>query len=335
MSQALILDQKLYSQVQTERKITHEILLMIQTMDILQSYRKLGYYSLFDYLVRRFGYSEGAANRRISAARLLRQVPEIAPQIQEGKLNLSQLAQAQTAINQQEKKTRKKISREKKKEALASLIGKNSFETKKSLIQDFENFIPPKPRVIPTKNKKVQVHLEFDESDWTKIQSLLSHMSHKVPDKKVESALLYWASEIEKKKLATQVKQETRLEKIEASRCQMQDIQDKNKAENKLIAKETVNSNEQRISPPLRRQSKTTRKSISSKVRHLLLRKANFQCQYISPMTGKKCDSHSFLDIDHITPLALGGTNEEKNLRILCRAHNHLLAKQMHLSSTF
>jgi hypothetical protein len=313
MSQALILDQKLRGQIQTERKITHEILLTIQTIDITRSYLELGYSSLYDYLLNGHGYSEGAANRRISAARLLKQIPEIASQIQDGKLNLSQLAQAQSAMNQEERKTKKKISREKKKQALGNLIGKNKFDTQKSLIEDFENFELSKPKVIPAKNKKVQVHLEFEEKDWDKVQNLLAYMSHKVPDKKVESALLYWAVQIEAKmKMAAQAEEK----KIQADSI-------------------TDHKEQKHANLPPKRRSKNIRRSIPSRTRHLLLQKAQHRCEYVSPFTGKKCANHSFLDIDHITPMAHGGNNNQKNLRILCRAHNHLMAKQMHLSGVF
>jgi hypothetical protein len=46
------------------------------------------------------------------------------------------------------------------------------------------------------------------------------------------------------------------------------------------------------------------------------------KCSYVDPKTGKNCDSTYFLEMDHVTPVALGGTNDLKNLRLYCRAHN-------------
>jgi 5-methylcytosine-specific restriction endonuclease McrA len=46
------------------------------------------------------------------------------------------------------------------------------------------------------------------------------------------------------------------------------------------------------------------------------------KCSYIDPKTGKSCDSTYFLETDHIIPVALGGTNDQTNLRLYCRGHN-------------
>src|SRR4051794_37404561 len=101
--QALILDQKLKEQVKSERSITHQVLLTIQTIDLTQSYRELGYSSLYAYLTKEIGYCEGSANSRISSSRLLKQVPEFAMELKSGELNLTQMTLAQSAIRQEEK----------------------------------------------------------------------------------------------------------------------------------------------------------------------------------------------------------------------------------------
>lgn len=59
-----------------------------------------------------------------------------------------------------------------------------------------------------------------------------------------------------------------------------------------------------------------------------LFKQANYKCQYKSPLTQKQCSATHFLEVDHIIPIALGGSNEIQNLRILCREHNTLAAKQ-------
>jgi len=53
-----------------------------------------------------------------------------------------------------------------------------------------------------------------------------------------------------------------------------------------------------------------------------LLQEANYQCQYISPSTGRRCDSKADLEVDHLYPYAWGGNHEKNNTRILCRSHN-------------
>jgi len=53
-----------------------------------------------------------------------------------------------------------------------------------------------------------------------------------------------------------------------------------------------------------------------------LLQEANYQCQYISPLTGRRCDCKTDLEVDHLYPFAWGGNHDKNNTRILCRSHN-------------
>jgi hypothetical protein len=43
---------------------------------------------------------------------------------------------------------------------------------------------------------------------------------------------------------------------------------------------------------------------------------------------GRRCEARAFLELDHEVPKALGGPADAENLRVLCRAHNQLVAEQ-------
>jgi hypothetical protein len=51
------------------------------------------------------------------------------------------------------------------------------------------------------------------------------------------------------------------------------------------------------------------------------------QCTYVAA-DGRRCEASAFLELDHIDPKALGGSNDAANLRVRCRAHNQLWAEQ-------
>jgi hypothetical protein len=53
-----------------------------------------------------------------------------------------------------------------------------------------------------------------------------------------------------------------------------------------------------------------------------VLQKYGGECSFVDPHTGVKCTSRYQIQIDHIHPKALGGTNQAENLRALCRQHN-------------
>ncbi len=64
------IEMKLSDSVREERRMTNEILKLINLAEDRKLYLERGYPSLFAWLVGRFSYSEAAANRRIQAARL-------------------------------------------------------------------------------------------------------------------------------------------------------------------------------------------------------------------------------------------------------------------------
>src|SRR5688500_1076325 len=89
----------------TERELTTQILHHLREIGKRKLYCSVHCTSLFDYCRKVLGYSEGAAQRRIQAARLLEEVPEIEEKIEEGFLSLSNIAQAATFINQHDIQT--------------------------------------------------------------------------------------------------------------------------------------------------------------------------------------------------------------------------------------
>lgn len=56
-------------------------------------------------------------------------------------------------------------------------------------------------------------------------------------------------------------------------------------------------------------------------------------CEYVDPITGRKCESNYQLQKDHIIPKAKGGSDYASNLRTLCRTHNLAEARRWGLSN--
>jgi hypothetical protein len=87
----------LEKKVVVERKITNQILELINIAEDRQIYLKRGYGSILKWLVERFKYSEGSANRRIAAAKILRDDPTVRAKLEEGSLSLSNLVKVRAA----------------------------------------------------------------------------------------------------------------------------------------------------------------------------------------------------------------------------------------------
>lgn len=80
--------------VQRERELLTEVLNHLREVERRRLFSDLGCSSLFDYATRELGYSEDQAYRRITAMRLLKELPEVEDKISEGSLTLSVLSVA-------------------------------------------------------------------------------------------------------------------------------------------------------------------------------------------------------------------------------------------------
>ena len=84
--------------IKEERKITSEILRHLRTVEAQKIFATLGYSSLFEFCTKELGYSEGAAQRRISAMRLVKSLPEAEEKIVSGAISLSVASQVQSFL---------------------------------------------------------------------------------------------------------------------------------------------------------------------------------------------------------------------------------------------
>lgn len=118
--------------VKNERKILHIILEHIKEIDSRRLFLERGFDSTLSYLIHTHCYSKTAAEKRLYAARLLRDVPEISTKVEEGGLNLSQLCQVSSAIKQKERAQKTDVSTQEKAALLALVHGKNCWETQRN-----------------------------------------------------------------------------------------------------------------------------------------------------------------------------------------------------------
>ena len=128
------LAEKLGALIREERHTTNEILSLINLALEKRSYLDLGFSSMFDWLVKGFGYSNAAAYRRIEAAKLLRSVPEATQKLASGEVNLSTLCKAQAVIRAQEKAVGQQVAKETKKEIIQKIENKSTQEAEQVLI---------------------------------------------------------------------------------------------------------------------------------------------------------------------------------------------------------
>lgn len=262
-----------------ERETSADILLYLSEIDRRQFYRDLGYSSLFSFCREALGYSEGGAQRRILAARALKDNPEIYKLLREGKVSLCSVANVSKVIGPGNKES-----------ILSEIQGKSKLEVQK-IAASYQG------PVFVKKKETIKVLSVID---------------------------------------ALPLFQETTPETCYTVTLQ---VDDEFMA---LVDKAKASIGPQPMSEVLRRTlkafvTKKFRKSrrplkrsryIPQSIRADVYNRDNHQCAFVSG-SGHRCQETHGLQIDHIIPFSKGGSNTASNLRLLCRAHNQLLAEKL------
>ena len=121
------LEQNLGAHVRSEREILTMILYHLLEVNRRRLYSKHKCESLHQYACKYYGYSENEAGLRITAMYLLRELPEVAKQIEERSISLTNLAKAQVHFRKEEKENIKRTPVEKL-ELLTKLENCSKFE---------------------------------------------------------------------------------------------------------------------------------------------------------------------------------------------------------------
>jgi 5-methylcytosine-specific restriction endonuclease McrA len=310
------LEVKLKSLTREERRITNEILHLIGLADERRLYLERGYPSLFEWL-RSYGYSEGAANRRIQAARVLRAVPEVSRKLADGEVNLTTLAKAQSVMRAQEKATGQRLSAQDKAAAIAEIEGKSTEQAERALLSLFPEAASQirheRTTVVDQNTVRLAINLSHETiADLQKIKDLLSHS---LPEAGFADVIAHLAKSYLAREGRSQGEGQRQGKEQRSNESRWRNSDNAALSRRSFAAALSRSGGDEvgaRLTPRQRKQ--------------ILAR--DKRCTYKDPKTGKICDSTYQLQVDHIHPKALGGMNEPENLRCLCRKHNLLIAEK-------
>ncbi|MGZ3806066.1 MAG: HNH endonuclease [Pseudobdellovibrionaceae bacterium] len=334
--------------VPSERKVTHLVLLHINEAELRSLYLELGYPSLYKYLTHGLGYAENAAYDRIHAAQVLKKSPSLYSKLEEGSLNLSQLVKVEQSLKQEEK-AGKALSPEGTEELLAKIENKTLFETKQILACELDQAPVLHQKIKPQKEGSVRLELTLNQEQYESLKKAQSLISHSVPNNNLSEAITYLAEAYIKKVEGSRKKSESQKEKVRKSKAQETRVQESKTQEttggnsDSQYVAEAPNLTQDFTEKPLSQTSslkssktkiqtyktlKQKRKYLSIKTRREVFQKAQHCCEYLDPISGERCNSRFQLQIDHVTPLACGGTDEISNLRVLCGVCNRQEAQR-------
>jgi len=294
-----------------ERRIGIEVLHHLREIDARKLYASLGFSSLFVYCTTELGYSEGGAYRRISAMRLLRDVPEYESKLQDGVVSVATLSQVQSFLVQEKRQLGKTYSPEQKLELLAKVEGKSSQETERTLAAiSPQSAREEKARAI--NEEETEIRFTADRELMRKLERLKKLLGHK-PESQSYAGLIDELTDIAIKKLDP-------LEKLSKKKTE--------KESENLEQSDKTNPFGQSLPPVEVASERQSTRYVPVDVERAVWRRDGGRCTFIHSKTGRRCDSQYALELEHIQPFSMGGLSTLENLKLLCPAHNQYAAIQ-------
>jgi 5-methylcytosine-specific restriction endonuclease McrA len=286
--------------VSEERQITAKLIDYLSEINRRLLFLKLGYSSLFEFVTKELGLSEGAAQRRIQAMRLMHDVPETRKSYETGALSLSNAAKLQSYFQANKKSGKPKSITEKQ---FILKKAENQSQSKcEQMLMELSPELPSPERTRVLSPQLRELKFTISEELFAKIERLKTFLSHSHPNATLAELL---------EVLVTQS-----LAKFDKSKGLIQGNSAKNNTEkpDQTISVHTA----AKVLPA------GIRVALPVQLKRHVWQRAGGRCEFRSG--DRRCNSHYRLEIDHIKPLALGGSNELSNFRLLCRSHNGLAA---------
>jgi hypothetical protein len=153
------------------------VIACLEAIDARKMHLQMGYSSLFEFATRELGYQEAQAYRRISAMRVIRELPDLKPELESGTLKLTTLTQASQFFRHEEK-AGKPYTLEQKQDLLKNLMPMSSRECESKLkSMNPETPRPENARVISEKETEIRftANQELME-DLKKLKNLWAHI---------------------------------------------------------------------------------------------------------------------------------------------------------------
>jgi 5-methylcytosine-specific restriction endonuclease McrA len=312
-----------------ERELIGEILRYLKEVESRKIYLKRGHSSLFTYLVNELGYAESTAYQRISALKMMRETRDrkLIANIESGKLTLNAVTEARKVFDQKERDSGEKMSSKEKKTFIKSLEGKGRREREKQ----FQKVLGPSsalPREVRRHSPQgdQRLHMNVGPELKEKLERCRELMAHRLKSNDTCELIDLLAEDYLKKNDPLRKKPSKKLSEKALKKSLKESTE---KAPGLTPNKPSC------CTPASSIKSKTTRKTtryIPKKTREEVYRRAQGQCQYRDPKTGRLCGSRYKTQIDHIIPFSHNSDNELNNLQLLCASHNGLKGARVDLA---
>lgn len=273
--------------VTEERRVTVALISHLEEIQTRKLYAEKGFSSMWDFCTRHLGMSEGGAQRRISAMRLAHDAPEAKAALESGHLSLGNAAKLHSFRQAQKKNG---ITPTDPGELIKQVESLSQRECEAKLYELSPDILPQERERVVSAKKDHELKLVISDEVFENLQRIKGHLAHAKPNASYGELLEYLINET--------------LGRLE-----------KKKGIVPADSTATVAVTEQAEPLPAGK-----RVYLPVALRRQVFARSEGRCEYAHE--GRRCTSRYALELDHVTPLALGGSNEARNCRVLCKVHN-------------
>jgi hypothetical protein len=327
---SLLSDEALFQSLQAvlsaHRSCTADLVAHLAELDARGAHVGLGFSSLFAYCVERLRFSEDEACRRIDAARLSRQFPQILALLTTGELSL-------TAVGL----LKQYLSGENAAELLAGVSKKPSRAAREWLAARFPR--PDVPADIRALPRQLPPPCVVQTSPGTPSQVLDMALPESAASPRTVAPAPV-ASRARVEPLSAE-RFAIRLTVSRAVRDAFELARDLLRHRNpggdlEVVFELAVRGLVERLErerlgrttrSAKRRAGKRTR--VANETRRAVLDRDGLGCDFVGA-DGHRCGSRAFLEFDHIDPVGAGAGSPPGNVRLLCFAHNQFAAESFY-----
>ena len=318
------LDQRMKSLAQQERELLHDIILTIKEIDSRKLFLEFGFPSLFAYLVDEVGYAAGSAQRRIDAARLLRDVPSLGEKIASGEIGLGQIAMVQKASRDVFQRTAVKVPAEDKKDLIEQIANMDHRTSQKEVAAFFDLPVIQNTEQKIQADESVRVSLTLSKKLDVRIKEAQALLSHALGDNELITYLDYVTERIIKQKTSVRASAKSKKDREDSVDAQVTAFEDTIKTMDINNTPYAINA-DNAASPMAENPSTATVEvnGFSTRNKKIIINEQDC-CQFVNPNTGKICGSRWFRQVDHKQSRWADGSGAADNGQVLCAAHNQM-----------
>jgi hypothetical protein len=276
------------------RALETELIEVLQQVDRLKIYKRVGKNSLFVYATEALGLDKAVAYALITVARKSKDVPELKAALQKNRITLSAASRIVSSLTSDNANELIKFAEKHTRDELDQELAKRN---PKSAVRD---------RMKPVAEELVEVKMTMTRRAFEKMKRVESLEAQKQKSTK-------WGD-------ISEASYDAYLEKndpvLKAERSTKRKL--------KLLPARVEAKVESKIEYP-----STKRAPLTAEQKHAVFERDQGCCTHVG-LDGKRCNQDRWIEVHHIHPVSRGGTNELSNLTTLCSFH-HDLAHQLTL----